>query len=199
MPICPCPSAESIVGKTASDIFAPNLAASYIEQDQEVLQTRAPATDRLERIRNSDGSVGWYLSFKHPLKNDHDEMVGMIGISQDLHAPTESVLKLSRLATVVDHIHHHLDQPLRVEQLARLVELSPTQFDRRMHKVFRLSAKQFIMKCRIDEASRRLSETDEAIGDIALACGFADQSAFTRQFKTTTGHPPGEYRRLHRK
>jgi AraC-like DNA-binding protein len=36
------------------------------------------------------------------------------------------------------------------------------------------------------------------IVEVALACGFSDQSAFTRQFKTTTGLTPSEYRRSRR-
>jgi transcriptional regulator GlxA family with amidase domain len=122
-------------------------------------------------------------------------VVKLIGVSQNLHAPNTGDLKLSRLAEVVENIHTHLDDPLRVDDLARLAGLTLPQFDRRMRKVFRLSAKQFVMKCRIEETTCLLAESDhQPIGEIALACGFSDQSAFTRQFKVTTGLPPGEFR-----
>jgi len=188
-------SDTTILGKTAEDVFAKPLAAGYTEQDREVLQSGGAVTDRLERIRNADGGIGWYLSNKYPLRDENEEIVGLISVSQDLHAPSESALKLSRLAQVVDYIRDHLDEPLRVDDLASLVDLSPTQFDRRMRKVFRLSTKQFVIKCRLEEASRLLTETDDPIGGIAAACGFADQSAFSRQFKATTGHTPGEFRK----
>ena len=188
-------SRDEVIGRTADELFAAPLVATYIEQDAEVFQTGSSITDRLERITNRDGSIGWYLASKHPIHDaDGGTVVGLIGVSQDLHAPSTGDLKLSRLAEVVEHIHAHLDDPLRVDDLAGLAGLSVPQFDRRMRKVFRLSAKQFVMKCRIEEASRLLAESNQSIGEIALACGFSDQSAFTRQFKATTGLPPGEFR-----
>lgn len=189
-------SKSQIIGKTADEIFPDRLASGYLEQDEEVLQRGAAIGDRLERISNRGGSIGWYLASKYPVLNeDRREVIGLIGVSQDLHAPSTGDLKIVRLAEVVEYIQAHLDEPLRMDDLAKLAELSVTQFDRRMRKVFRLSAKQFVIKCRIEEATRLLVETDRAIGDIALACGFSDQSAFTRQFKATTGQPPGEFRK----
>ena len=190
-------SANDALHKTASDLFPEPLAQTYIAQDAEVFGSRGPIHDRLERITNRDGSIGWYLASKHPIDDADGNVVGLIGVSQDLHTPSTGDLKIARLAEVVQHIHANLDAPLRSDDLAHLAGLSTTQFDRRMRRVFRLSPKQFAMKCRIEEASRRLAETDEPIGEIALGCGFSDQSALTRQFKATTGMPPGEFRATH--
>ncbi len=43
-----------------------------------------------------------------------------------------------------------------------------------------------------------LTESRKAIIDIAFDCGYGDQSAFTRQFKTTVGMAPGAYRGAYR-
>lgn len=184
-----------IIGKRADAVFPARLAEGYIAQDEEVLRRGAAIGDRLERISNRDGSVGWYLASKYPVLAEDGRVAGVIGVSQDLHTPSSEDLKIARLAEVVHHIHSHLDEPLRMDDLAKLAGLSVTQFDRRMRKVFRLSVKQFVIKCRIEEATRLLKDTDSSIGEIALACGFSDQSAFTRQFKATTGLPPGEFRK----
>jgi AraC-like DNA-binding protein len=55
---------------------------------------------------------------------------------------------------------------------------------------------QLITKTRITAGSRLLRETDSSIAEIALNCGFADHSAFTRAFRAVTGHSPSQYRRL---
>ena len=47
---------------------------------------------------------------------------------------------------------------------------------------------------RIDAARRMLRESEAPIARIALACGYCDQSAFTRQFKAVTGLTPAQYR-----
>ena len=46
---------------------------------------------------------------------------------------------------------------------------------------------QYIGWLRIASASRLLRETDQSVARIALACGFYDQSAFTRTFRAVTG------------
>jgi AraC-like DNA-binding protein len=154
--------------------------------------------DLLERIRNTDGTIGWYLTNKYPIEDEEGRVVGLVAVSQDLDEPAERSLRLSRLAEVADYIRSHLDESLRIEDLATAAGLSVKQFERRMHKVFRLTPKQFVTKCRIDQATRLLIETDQPLGEIAFACGFSDQSAFTRQFKSTTGCAPGEFRRANR-
>ena len=50
------------------------------------------------------------------------------------------------------------------------------------------------IRTRIDEAVRRLDDTDQPIAAIASACGFYDQSSFTRQFQRVVGMTPGAYR-----
>jgi AraC-like DNA-binding protein len=81
-----------------------------------------------------------------------------------------------------------------VEELARRAGLSPDRFSRRVRALFGLSASQLVIKVRVDAARRRLRETDVPIVRIALACGYCDQSAFTRQFKAVTGLTPAQYR-----
>jgi PAS domain S-box-containing protein len=188
-------SKAEVLGKTAMDLFPAYLAREYEAQDRRIIATGDPVLDRLECIRNSDGSIGWYVTNKRPLRDAARRMIGIVSVSQDLDEPAESSLKFSRLAKVAEHIRAYLDEPLRVETLAKLTGLSVTQFERRMRKVFRLSPKQFVIKCRMDEATRLLAETKQSLGEIALACGFNDQSAFSRQFKSAMGTTPGEFRR----
>ena len=57
---------------------------------------------------------------------------------------------------------------------------------------------QLITKTRISVGSRLLCETDDSIARIALECGFADHSAFTRAFRAVTGESPTEHRRRSR-
>jgi AraC-like DNA-binding protein len=52
-----------------------------------------------------------------------------------------------------------------------------------------------IIKTRLEAASRMLAGSD-SVSAIAQACGYADHSAFTRQFRATVGVTPSEYRQL---
>jgi transcriptional regulator GlxA family with amidase domain len=49
---------------------------------------------------------------------------------------------------------------------------------------------------RVEQARGLLIANDMSLADVALACGFADQSHFTRVFSSAIGMPPGAWRRL---
>jgi AraC-like DNA-binding protein len=74
--------------------------------------------------------------------------------------------------------------------------MSLYQFDRRMKRVFGLTTGQWLLKSRISRAGALLADSSLSIADVALEAGYADQSAFTRQFRRSTGLSPSEYRKL---
>ena len=57
-----------------------------------------------------------------------------------------------------------------------------------------MNAEGQVPRRRIEHAAELLSGSDQPIVDIALACGYADQSSFTRQFHAAVGLPPAAYR-----
>jgi AraC-like DNA-binding protein len=61
--------------------------------------------------------------------------------------------------------------------------------------VFHLTPRQLLTKTRVEAASRQLASGEGTIVDIAQACGYADHSAFTRQFRAVTGMTPRAFRR----
>jgi PAS domain S-box-containing protein len=188
-------SAQEMLGRVAADFFPSSLLDVYDEQDAEVFSTGRAIVDQLERISNADGSLGWYLASKFPILDSSRSVCGLVGLSLDLHSPGENDLELANLKNLVERIRANLDQPLRTESLAHSIGLSAIMLDRRMKRVFRLSTKKFITKCRLEEAARRLAESDESISDIALACGFSDQSSLTRQFRAAMSVTPALYRK----
>jgi len=101
----------------------------------------------------------------------------------------------SSIARVVSRMQTHFDETLRVRELAAAAGLSAFQFEQRIRKIFQLTAGQLLQKIRMDHAVQQLRETEETIAEIALRCGYSDQSAFTRQFHKATGLSPLEYRR----
>jgi AraC-like DNA-binding protein len=121
-----------------------------------------------------------------------------MGISKDLQTANERSEDYSRVARVVQHIQNNFNEPLRVKELATRAELSAYQFEQRIRKIFQITAGQLIQKVRMENAVRCLRETDDAIAEVALASGYSDQSAFTRQFRQTIGLSPSEYRRTFR-
>ena len=192
---CGVDAKSDLIGKTVLEVFPTLLGRCYYEQDEEVLNDGAALRDLLELHLYVQGGPGWCITTKLPLRDEAGAVVGIVGVSDDIHAPAAQESGYRELAEAVHHIQTHFGDPLRADALADMCGLSVYQYEQRMKKVFQLTAGQFINKTRIDAACRMLKRETGSIVDIALACGFSDQSAFTRQFKSTSGLTPTEYRR----
>ncbi|MDI3566837.1 helix-turn-helix transcriptional regulator [Bradyrhizobium sp. Arg816] len=59
----------------------------------------------------------------------------------------------------------------------------------------RLSPHKWLLKRRVDQAKSLLRDRTLPLSDVALSCGFNDQSHFTRFFAKLTGVTPGAWRR----
>jgi AraC-like DNA-binding protein len=184
-----------LLGRTCADVFPGPLGRAYLEQDETVIRTGFPLRDQPELHLYPTGDTGWCLTNKFPLHGTDRRVVGLFGMSHDVHLPGE-VDKYVPVTEAVGLARRNLGGRLTIRELAEAVGLSPYQFDQRVQHLFRVTASQLLIKIRIDEATRRLRQTDRQISLIATDCGYADQSAFTRQFKATTGYTPREYRRL---
>ncbi|NNJ25273.1 AraC family transcriptional regulator [Alienimonas chondri] len=186
---------SEMLGRTAEEVFPPPLGRRFTVQDRAILRSEKPLIGKLERHHYANRSVGWCLTDKYPLSARGGGAAGIVGFSRDLTHPNESGEDYRHIAEAVAFASRRLAEPVNVLQMAQVAELSRYQLDRRMKIAFGLNSGQWLLKQRIDLACRRLTSTDSAIAAIALEVGYADQSAFSRQFRRTTGMTPGEYRR----
>jgi len=81
-----------------------------------------------------------------------------------------------------------------LQAIARSVGRHPVQVSRQFHRHFGCTLSEYVRRARVARAQELLRHTVRGISDIALACGFADQSHFTTAFRRVTGVPPGRYR-----
>lgn len=183
------------LGRTAAELFPPPLGEAYAAQDRALLATGIPIRDQLELHLYPNGRRGWCMTYKAPLCDAAGRIVGLCGISRDLHSQAGQGGDFDKLARALDHIQRHLDEPLRLGELATLAGLSAYQLDQRIRALFHVSTRQYLVKTRIDAACDRLARGDDPIARIALDCGYSDQSAFSRQFRQTVGISPLAYRR----
>jgi len=96
----------------------------------------------------------------------------------------------------------YYDRPLRIAELAGLANMSVSNFFRHFKAATGTSPIDWLKRERINQAKRRLLETDDSIAKIAEETGYYDQFYFSRDFKRMTGVSPSEYRareRAHKK
>jgi len=192
---CGLASKDAVLGLTADQLFPTALGKAFTLQDREILRNGHPIRNHLELHLYTSGRSGWCLTFKEPIRGKNGSIIGICGISRDLNMPGESSKNLEALSGVLEFIHHHYGDALRLPALAKMAGISTYQFDQRIRGLFHLTAGQYLTKVRVDAACQRLSITNEAIAQIALSCGYSDQSAFSRQFKQATGISPLAYRK----
>jgi AraC family transcriptional regulator len=93
------------------------------------------------------------------------------------------------------YIDDHLSGPIAVDDLAVLIQRSPSHFSRAFKLTFGISPHAFVVQRRLALAARYMLETDTSLTDIAMLCGFADQAHFCRLFRKSTGETPAAWRR----
>jgi AraC family transcriptional regulator len=83
---------------------------------------------------------------------------------------------------------------LTLAELSGCVGRHPVQISRQFHHHFGCTISEYMRRIRIARAQALLSCRDLEVAEIALACGFSDQSHFTTAFRKVTGMPPHRYR-----
>jgi AraC-like DNA-binding protein len=182
-----------VVGRHVTELFPANLGRAYAAQDQRVLNGEL-IEDYLEVHIFPSRRPGWCLTCKRPLRIK-ETITGLVGISRDLGPPDARHPTYDRLRRAFAYLQEHYAGEVRMQTLAALVDLSVAQLERHFRRVFLLSPRQALNKLRI-EAAMRFLHGEESVAAIGVACGFADQSAFSRRFKATVGMTPRDYRDL---
>ena len=94
-----------------------------------------------------------------------------------------------------EYMENNLARGISLEDVARECGVSRTHFSRGFKRSTGVMAYAWLHGLRIAKAKSLLRDLTRSLPQIALECGFADQSHFTRAFKKTVGVPPGIWRR----
>jgi len=101
-----------------------------------------------------------------------------------------------RVQRVLVHIQQHLDESLRLDELAAIACFSSFHF----HRVFRgmvgESVKEYIRRLRLERAASQLKVGKEPVTQIAFDAGYLSHEAFTRAFNAWFGTSPSGFRAL---
>ena len=88
-----------------------------------------------------------------------------------------------------------LDGDISLADLAKECRMSTAHFARAFRQSVGLSPHQWLLRRRVDQAKGLLRDRSLSLSDVAISCGFADQSHFIRVFRRMTCVSPGAWRR----
>ncbi|MEK8034477.1 AraC family transcriptional regulator [Ideonella sp. DXS29W] len=107
---------------------------------------------------------------------------------------TSSSACAERINRAIDHVVTHLNGPLRLEDVAAAAHVSPFHFHRLFKATLGENLAQFIKRQRLERALYLMShEPATRLTDVALRCGFASSSDFSRSFRQRYGLPPSAF------
>ncbi len=105
-----------------------------------------------------------------------------------------SALYLERVNLAIDHIVRSRGEPLRLEKAARVARFSPFHFHRVFQAIVGETLAEFAKRLRLERALFMMSHARRpSLTSIALDCGFASSSDFSRSFKQRFGVPPSRF------
>lgn len=96
--------------------------------------------------------------------------------------------------TARQYISAHYTKPLRLEEVARQVHLTPSYFCMKFRQKTGKTFVEYLTKLRLTRAKDLLRHSNKKIHEIAVTVGFADSRHFSRTFHRNYGMLPTEYR-----
>jgi AraC-like DNA-binding protein len=190
-----CTSEAEMLGTTDYDYHMREMAQRYVDEDRSVMASGKPLPDQIWLVPGSDGMLHWFVSTKMPLFDLNGKVIGLSGAMRDAESEGSLLGPYAAMTPVVHHVMQHSSQSIRISDLARLVNLSISQFERNFRKLFGMTPIAYLQRVRLHESARALRKTNHTVGQIAVECGFYDQSSFTRLFRKQYGVTPGGFRR----
>lgn len=104
-----------------------------------------------------------------------------------------------RVLKVKTFIESHYSDELRLQQIADLVNMTPSAFSRFFKLRTGKSLNEYIVDVRLGHAARRLIDTTDSVAEVCYTCGFNTLSNFNRLFKKRKGCNPTAFREKYRK
>lgn len=135
------------------------------------LMLKIIATDLGEDVANGVADQQIYAS----IRTDQDQ--------QRLSIPTRIGVRHPKLARVIQMMEANIEEPISPSVLAKEVGMSTRQLERLFRRYLNRSPKRYYMEIRLQKARNLLMQTDMSVINVALSCGFASPSHFSKCYR----------------
>lgn len=190
--MCGVRAREELVGRSSDDFFPGDAGAQYEKHDRYVIRTGRPLQDRLDLTAPTRGPGIWVLISRWPIM-DRGVLTGVAVIARPLPTGARLNRMAERVHRVVRHIEARLNEDHDIPEMSKIAGVDAKRLERDFLKIFGVPPGKYLTRLRMEEAIGLLATTLH-VSEVAQACGYADQSAFTRRFRATMGMSPSEFR-----
>mmetsp|Transcript_27758 Transcript_27758/g.51685 ORF Transcript_27758/g.51685 Transcript_27758/m.51685 type:complete len:335 (+) Transcript_27758:2393-3397(+) len=182
---------------------------SFAEEFQEVELTKSVFVVDGTRLTTAGGTSSIDLMLKL-IADDHGEelanavadqlIYSSIRTDQDtqrLSVPTRIGVRHPKLSQVIQIMEQNIEEPISPSVLAKDVGMSTRQLERLFRRYLNRSPKRYYMELRLQKARNLLMQTDMSVINVALACGFASPSHFSKCYRAHYDTTPYRERGTH--
>ena len=182
---------------------------SFAEEFEEVNLTKSVFVVDGQRITTAGGTSSIDLMLKL-IADDHGEdmanavadqlIYSSIRTDQDtqrLSVPTRIGVRHPKLSQVIQIMETNVEEPISPSVLAKDVGMSTRQLERLFRRYLSRSPKRYYMELRLQKARNLLMQTDMSVINVALACGFASPSHFSKCYRAHYDTTPYRERGSH--
>jgi transcriptional regulator GlxA family with amidase domain len=117
--------------------------------------------------------------------------------TQRLSIPTRIGVRHPKLSRVIQAMEQNIEEPISPSILAKDVAMSTRQLERLFRRYLNRSPKRYYMELRLQKARNLLMQTDMSVINVALACGFASPSHFSKCYRAHYDTTPYRERGSH--
>ncbi|KUF11635.1 GlxA family transcriptional regulator [Pseudoponticoccus marisrubri] len=117
--------------------------------------------------------------------------------TQRLSVPTRIGVRHPKLSQVIQMMEANIEEPISPSVLASEVGMSTRQLERLFRRYLNRSPKRYYMELRLQKARNLLMQTDMSVINVALACGFASPSHFSKCYRAHYETTPYRERGAH--
>jgi transcriptional regulator GlxA family with amidase domain len=167
----------------------------FLEEFDEVKLTKSVFVVDGNRLSTAGGTSSIDLMLKLIAADHGDEIANTVADqliyssirtdqdTQRLSIPTRIGVRHPKLSQVIQMMEQAIEDPISPADLAEDVGMSTRQLERLFRRYLNRSPKRYYMELRLQKARNLLMQTDMSVINVALACGFASPSHFSKCYR----------------
>ncbi|MCA3436571.1 MAG: GlxA family transcriptional regulator [Rhodobacter sp.] len=167
----------------------------FLEEFEDVKLTKSVFVVDGNRLSTAGGTSSIDLMLKLIAADHGDEIANTVADqliyssirtdqdTQRLSIPTRIGVRHPKLSQVIQMMEANIEDPISPADLAEEVGMSTRQLERLFRRYLNRSPKRYYMELRLQKARNLLMQTDMSVINVALACGFASPSHFSKCYR----------------
>lgn len=182
---------------------------SFTEEFQETKLTKSVFVVDGNRLTTAGGTSSIDLMLKLIADKHGEDLANLVADqmiysairtdqdTQRLSVPTRIGVRHPKLSSVIQKMETNIEEPISPSILAKDVGMSTRQLERLFRRYLNRSPKRYYMELRLQKARNLLMQTDMSVINVALACGFASPSHFSKCYRAHYDTTPYRERGSH--